>query len=104
LPLSDSFVCLRCSCAGCINIQGHDCIDVIIITLYALEVEVEKIDGFDFAVPDGAYQLISGLERVTVDVMGRLVGVLNTAKQGTYENGERTYLKKLLEKCHGRSS
>ena len=76
--------------------------DVVIITLYAVEVEVEKIGGGKLTAPNCACQLGSGFEMDRVDLLGRLVMVFFTAKESTNENRECAWLKNLLENCHGR--
>jgi hypothetical protein len=65
----ERFICFMRSHTGGINIQSHNRIDVIIIALYAVEVEVEKIDGGDFAAPNGACQLSSGIEMDKTNVI-----------------------------------
>ena len=55
-----------------------------------LGIEVEKIDGGDFAASNGACQLSSGFEMDSVDVLGRFNKVLPATKESTDENGDCT--------------
>jgi len=66
LTLGKRFVCFHCSRPGCIHVQGHNCINLIIITLYVFDVEVEEIEGGDHRNPATGDEMILPARKVVV--------------------------------------